>query len=270
MPKEGFIKDYRQELDSNIWIMPPLYHRVWQWFKYEVNHTDNEIPMKDGTTFLVKRGQRLTSYRNIAKSVGWYEGLQWKEPNPKTIKTICDWLEKNNMIIQEHGKGNRQFTLITLVNWGVYQSKKDEGVTGDKQESNTKETQKKQVADINKNEKNDNKYIIIYEAYLTADITQHKSLTEVMKKSIDKVLKKYSIDDVLLSIKRYSEMYHDKTYEWCNYKWSLNELLTREKGIGYFLDDGDKWINYCEFKNKNKKPSINSNNNSFDFSYFDK
>jgi hypothetical protein len=156
MPREGFIKDYRQELESDIWIMPPLYHRVWQYLKYEVNHTENEIPMKDGSKFLIQKGQKLTSYRNIAKSVGWYEGLQWKEPNPKTVKTICDWLEKNNMIIQEHGKGNRQYTLISIVNWELYQSKRDGGVTEKKQESNTKVTEKKQLADINKNDKNVN------------------------------------------------------------------------------------------------------------------
>lgn len=28
--KEGWIKDYRKEQDSDIWVMPPLYHRVWK------------------------------------------------------------------------------------------------------------------------------------------------------------------------------------------------------------------------------------------------
>lgn len=54
------------------------------------------------------------------------------------------------MITVEHGKGNRQYTLITLLNWETYQS---QSVS-----SNTKETERnpdeKQVADINKNEKN--------------------------------------------------------------------------------------------------------------------
>ena len=75
----GYIKDYRQELESDVWNMPPLYHRVWQYLKYQVNHIDNEIPMTDGTKFTVKKGQRLTSYRSIAKGVSYYEGLQEKE-----------------------------------------------------------------------------------------------------------------------------------------------------------------------------------------------
>lgn len=155
MGDRGFIKDYRQELDSDIWIMPPLYHRVWQYLKYKVNHTDNEIPMRDGTKLLVKKGQHLTSYRKIAKGIGWYEGPLWKEPNSKTVKTICDWLEANEMISQNHGTGNRQYTLITIVNWDLYQSKESEVVTDKKQLGNSQVTVRKQLVDINKNDKND-------------------------------------------------------------------------------------------------------------------
>ncbi|WP_243764021.1 hypothetical protein [Bacillus sp. XF8] len=143
---QGFIKDYRQELGSDIWLMPPMYHRVWQWLKYQVNHQDNEIPMRDGSKFLIKRGQHLTSVRNIAQGVGYYEGTKWKEPNPKTISTILGWLEKQEMILIERGQGNRQYTLITLLNWDSYQAKKDEG--------NSKGTAEKHLADINKNDKN--------------------------------------------------------------------------------------------------------------------
>ncbi|MCR1167340.1 helix-turn-helix domain-containing protein [Clostridium botulinum] len=91
------------------------------------------------------------------------------------------------------------------------------------------------------------KYNLIYNTWLKADIVKHKNLTVVMKKNIDKILKKYSIDDIVLAINRYCEMYKSE-YPYCNYKWTLNEFLTREKGIGYFLDDGDKWINYNEWK----------------------
>ncbi|MDQ0159000.1 hypothetical protein [Alkalibacillus salilacus] len=80
---KGFIKDYRQELDSLIWSMPPMYHRVWQYLKYMVNHEERKVPFKDGSVITVKPGQHLTSTRNIAKGVGFYEGVTWKEPNLK-------------------------------------------------------------------------------------------------------------------------------------------------------------------------------------------
>jgi predicted transcriptional regulator len=129
--------------------MPPLYHRIWQYLKYIVNHQDNTIPMRDGTFLTIKAGQHLTSVRDIAKNVGWYEGVKWKEPNPKTVSTILEWLEKQSMIKIERGKGNRQYTLITLINWDLYQQKDNEG--------NSKVTDSKHLVDINKNDKECNK-----------------------------------------------------------------------------------------------------------------
>lgn len=149
---KGFIKDYRQELNSEIWLMPPIYHRVWQWLKYMVNHKNNEIPMRNSSIFLIKKGQHLTSLRAIAEGVGWYENRKWKEPNPKTISSILDWLVKQEMISIERGKGNRQYTLITLLNWDYYQTKNDKWETVDGDVS-------KQSLDINKNEKNGKEYI---------------------------------------------------------------------------------------------------------------
>ncbi|WP_053601068.1 DnaD domain-containing protein [Bacillus sp. FJAT-18017] len=142
---QGYIKDHRKEMHSAIWMMPPLYHRAWQYLKYIVNHHDATIPMRDGTHLTIKAGQHLTSVRDIAKNIGWYEGVKWKEPNPKTVSTILEWMEKQSMIKIDRGKGNRQYTLITLLNWHVYQQKSVEG--------NSKVTVKEQCADINKNDK---------------------------------------------------------------------------------------------------------------------
>lgn len=142
---QGFIKDFRKELDSDLWMMPPLYHRTWQYLKYMVNHQENKIPMRDGSFLTIKAGQHLTSIRDIAKNIGWYEGVKWKEPNPKTVSTILNWFESHEMISIEKGKGNRQYTLITLLNWDLYQSNDNEG--------NSKVTAREHLVDINKNDK---------------------------------------------------------------------------------------------------------------------
>jgi hypothetical protein len=143
----GWIKDYRQELDSDIWMMPPLYHRVWQWIKYKVNHEDGYVPLRDGGRQEVLKGQHMTSIRQIAQGVGWYEGRKWKEPNPKTIRAILKWLEQQGMITITTFRGNNGYTLLTVVNWEIYQSKNDEG--------NNEHPFEKQRTDINKNDKND-------------------------------------------------------------------------------------------------------------------
>ncbi|MDT2261621.1 hypothetical protein P7H06_21925 [Paenibacillus larvae] len=100
---QGYIKDYRQGQKSDIWLMPPLYHRVWQYLKYMANHQDNEIPLTDGTRLSIQRGQH-TNVRSIATGVGWYEGRLWKEPNPKSVSVVLDWLVKNGMIHIEREK----------------------------------------------------------------------------------------------------------------------------------------------------------------------
>lgn len=145
---QGWIKDYRKELNSDIWMMPPLYHRVWQYLKYMANHEDKEIPLRDGSKFLIKKGQHLTSIRQIAQGVGWNEGRKWREPNPKTISSILKWLESQNMISINRGKGNRQYTLITIVNWEIYQHSERVRVTVNGEVG-------KQSVDINKNDKNE-------------------------------------------------------------------------------------------------------------------
>lgn len=166
---EGYIKDYRQELGSTVWVMGPMYHRVWQFLKYSVNHSECKIPMRDGTFLIIESGQLLTSYRAIAEQIGWYERGIFKIPNVKTIKDICDWLEIQDMIKIEHGKSNREYTLVTLVNWSKYQDEYYMKVTEDKQEINSKETQEKQSADINNNVNNDNNIYINNTCYASAE-----------------------------------------------------------------------------------------------------
>lgn len=145
----GYIKDYRIELDSDVWKMPPPYHRVWQYLKYMANHSTNEIPMRDGGFLVIKPGQHLTSYRKIAIGVSYYEKTLIKEPNSKTISQILSWMVKQQMITIDHGKGNSQYTLITIINWSYYQNEEFRG--------NSKVTvddySKQQSVGINKNDK---------------------------------------------------------------------------------------------------------------------
>lgn len=148
----GWIKDYRQEIESDIWLMPPLYHRVWQWLKYKANHQEKTIPLNDGSKVTIHRGQLMTSIRQIAQGVGWYERRTWKEPNPKTIRSILKWLELQGMITITASRGNNGYTLITLVNWDVYQLEDDKG--------NSEYPSEKQSTDINKNDKNDKEMMI--------------------------------------------------------------------------------------------------------------
>jgi hypothetical protein len=110
----------------------------------------------DGSFVVVKPGQYLTSIRTIANAIGWFERGIWKEPNPKTIQDVFDWFEKQNMITLGHGNGNRQFTLITIVNWDLYQCEHDSKETSSDDEGNREELGNNQSLDINNNYNNAN------------------------------------------------------------------------------------------------------------------
>ena len=157
---DGWVKLHRKIIDSDIYQMPPLYLRVFLRLVIEANHQDNEIPYKEhGQNItgkkLIKRGERLTSVRDICKWVAWYERGKLKEPNPKTVQEILDWLENNNMIEIYGVKGNRKETHYKIVNYDIYQDIDSDKVTEKKQQSNSKTTEKKQSLDTNKNDKNE-------------------------------------------------------------------------------------------------------------------
>ncbi len=140
---QGWIKDYRKELLSDVWLMPPLYHRVWQYLKYKVNHKPAYVPTKNGKIY-IGEGETVTSMRQIAEAVKWVEYGVERIPSPKTIREILDWLQDQEMITRE---SNRLGTRIKLINYGLYQGA-DDG------ESNTLETDRKQSGPTNKNVKN--------------------------------------------------------------------------------------------------------------------
>ncbi len=141
----GWIKLHRRVIASDIYQMPPLYLRVFERLIIEANHDDAEIPYNAGKK-LIKRGERLTSVRQICDWVAWYERGILKTPNPKTIQTILDWLETNRMIVIYGDKGNRKETHYNIVNYSTYQGEDNNKVTviGEV---------RKQSLDTNKNDK---------------------------------------------------------------------------------------------------------------------
>lgn len=141
----GWIKLHRAIKYSDIYVMPPLYLRVFERLLIEANHKDNEIPFKHFgsdiiTKKLIRRGERLTSIRTISEWVGWYERGIFKKPNTKTIKTILDWLVANDMIEIYPNESNREGTHYRVVNYNDYQSGDSEEVTKRKQSGNSQET----------------------------------------------------------------------------------------------------------------------------------
>lgn len=146
---EGWIKLHRIIVTKDIYVKPPLYLRTFERLILEANHICKRIPYNK-TTKLVRRGERLTSIRQIAEWVAWYERGVLKVPNPKTIAEILKWLVENDLI-EILNKGNSQETHYSIVNYSFYQAVDD-------YESNAKVTVTGEVSiqqlDTNKNVNN--------------------------------------------------------------------------------------------------------------------
>lgn len=142
MKNMGYIKDYRSELESDLWQMPPLYHRVWQFLKYKANHAEKKLSLNDGSEFTIGPGQHITSLRAIANGVSWKERGKAVIPNVKTIDTVLKWLQRSKLIridkapsnthaavssnSQNNVRSNTPGSLITLLLWEFLQTSEHE------------------------------------------------------------------------------------------------------------------------------------------------
>jgi len=86
-------------------------------------------------------------------------------------------------------------------------------------------------------------------------IVIHKKISNNIRIAVKHAVTIYSLEELKTAIDRYDIMYNDSSYEWCNYKWTLEKFLDDEKGVTYFFDDGQKWLSYESHLRKKSKPS---------------
>lgn len=153
--KKGWIHLHRKIQDCIIWESNEPFDSRSAWIDLLLlaNHDDKEM-LFDGNPVTVKQGQRVTSIRNLAD--------RWKWSKDKTLKFLR-MLESQNMINRDSDKHR---TLITIVNYGVYNDLQDTEQTQDGQETDKPRTNLGQTSDKvspqtrmiknEKNEKNDN------------------------------------------------------------------------------------------------------------------
>jgi len=122
-------------MESEVWLMPPIYHRVWYWLRMNVQHEPFLFPTREKFGIWVLPGQRITSLQLIAEGVKWVEWGREVIPNKKTIKDVLDWLIHREMVTAE---SNAKGTFITLVNWSSYNRTPDQKVTAESNSQGTR------------------------------------------------------------------------------------------------------------------------------------
>ena len=104
----GWIKLWRKTLDSEIWRMTPLHAKVFIWILLMADH---------------KTGVWKTSIQQVAEGVEWEERGCPRTPNKRTILRVLDWLQDGDLVSRRsNGKGNAQYTELTVINWDTYQN----------------------------------------------------------------------------------------------------------------------------------------------------
>lgn len=131
------------------------------------NHKDGKV-MHDGQLIDVKRGQKLTSLRKL--------GNQWSWSITKVDKFL-NILHEDGMIVL---KKDTKKTLVTIVNYDVYQNIDLEK----RQRSNTEKNQKENEKESEKNQKETNNNV--NNANNDNNVNNHQSVSdEDFKKIID-------------------------------------------------------------------------------------
>lgn len=141
MAEKGWIKLHRKLQDCWIWqINKPFDERsAWIDLLLSANHSDVKIHF-NGELILIKRGQFITSVRNLS--------AKWKWNKDKTLKFLR-LLEKDKMIKRESDNFR---TLVTIENYEVYQC----CIDAERTEQGTEQgTQDGHEPATNKNDKND-------------------------------------------------------------------------------------------------------------------
>lgn len=143
MGNKGWISLHRKIEDN--WLYPTVEDRTFSKFEawvdilLMVNHEDRKV-MLGRDLIEVKKGQRITSLRKLAR--------RWKWSRNK-VSSFLELLDQDNMI---ELKKDTKKTVITVVNYEVYQNDDVGKRTAKGQQKDTKGTRK----DTNNNDNNDN------------------------------------------------------------------------------------------------------------------
>lgn len=186
------------------------------------------------------------------------------------IMTILKELEDNNYLVRTQLTNDKgQFAGYDYDIYEVPQTEKPftEKPNTDKPNTDSPTLLNTNNTNINNNTNKQNTNTIkenikeIFDYWNSKEIIVHRDLTDKRKRAIASAIKNNSVDDIKTAIDHYEEMLHSD-YEYCDYPWSLEIFLGREKGFTEFLDDGYKWINYLKWK-KNPNPKTTYNNPTY-------
>ncbi|KPL25629.1 MAG: hypothetical protein AMJ75_00525 [Phycisphaerae bacterium SM1_79] len=235
----GYYIKARKIEDSEVAHKPPHIREIWDWLIRNANHTDR----KCGDS-VIRRGQLLTSYREIRGGLHWKVGWRKMTYSKWQCENALKLLKKATMIAtQKTARG----IIITVLNYDFYQNPKNYECH---KKTNTRATREPQTTDTTNNELNELKeqkkkspllqvfdHWNLYRGQSTVKggktITWHShrlrpdgSIAPDIEKAIEQTLKgKHSLDEICVAIDNYARALLGNDYFW-THVWALSTFLT--------------------------------------------
>nr|WP_319572367.1 hypothetical protein [uncultured Draconibacterium sp.] len=147
MIRGGYVLQPRIIKESDIAVAVPCVREVWNYLLREANSSDKRY-----AGFFVQRGQLFRDYKTIREDLAWFVGYRKVTYNENQVKKAMKFLRDTGRITTMKEPGG---VLVTICNYGYYQSPKNYERTNERTDERTKaEPLKNQtLLDNNKNDK---------------------------------------------------------------------------------------------------------------------
>ncbi|RNC62794.1 MAG: hypothetical protein AWM53_02013 [Candidatus Dichloromethanomonas elyunquensis] len=240
---DGWIKLHRKVLESKTFSkLTAIQKLIAIYIILNANHEDGEWhDSYKNIKVPVKRGQLITS-RNKIKEWFNYD----KEITDQKIRTTLNKLTGEFLTIET----TKNYTIITVLNYEVYQKKDKEDNQDINQEITKEQPRTNQGLTTNKNDKKELIYTV-FSHWNSKEIITHKQLSEKQSGHINAKLESgYTLEEILKAIDNYATVLKEDKYFW-TYKWKLDEFLVR--GLDQFIDKNEPLKNFQRNKGENSQ-----------------
>jgi len=191
---EGFLKLWRTSLDSQVWQNADLW-QVWCWCLMRASYKEQWVPIKTGrgvTEVCVGPGQFIFGRKAAAKQL---------KMKPSSVRERMMKLARmKNLVMQP----NTHYSLVTITNWGRYQSDTDVNRQATRQPTDRQPTGNRQPTDTYKKvkkvkkEKKEETAVVFPEALDTESFkAKWKEWTSYRREAKIKKLQPRSVDKQL-------------------------------------------------------------------------
>lgn len=248
---EGWIKLHRQLLENPVVMKDAEHLAIWIYLLLHASHSEREV-LFGGKKIIIKEGQLITGRKIISQELGINES--------KTYRVLNE-LKSEHQIEQQTSNRN---SLITVLNWNLYQNTEQQI----EQQVNNKRTTSEQQVNTNKNVKNDNNinnniYTCKFEEFWKL-YPRKKDKGNAFKKFNARLKAGYSEDELIQAAKNYADECHKNTTEQKYIKLASTFLSDATPFIDYLDANYKPEVKQRYKRPRNAKPIIESNYNHDD------